>query len=253
MSSTLAPPSALSRHNGDSPAAAPGAATRNKLLSLLPASELERVLAAGTLVTVSSKEVLFRPDGPIDHAHFPEDCVISLVTHLEDGSMVEAMTVGNDGFSAVALLNGVDSMNCQGVGQVTGKAWRLDRRDFLALLPYCPELARMLRRYSQLVFETVSQSAACNRMHLVEQRCARWLLMSQDRVGRATFDLTQEFLAQMLGVRRAGVTVAMGSLERQGLVTHGRGWITIADREGLEGVSCECYGVIRGREKKILC
>lgn len=210
-------------------------------------------MAVSTLATIRSKEVLFRPGGPIDHANFPEDSVISLVTHLEDGDAVEAMTVGNDGFTALALLNGVGSMNCEGVGQVTGKSWRIARRDFVALFPDCPDLVRVLHRYSQLVFETVSQSAACNRLHLVEQRCARWILMSHDRVGRSTFDLTQQFLAQMLGVRRAGVTVAMGHLQQQGLLKHGRGWISVENRAGLEAAACECYAVICAREKKILC
>ena len=254
MSTTLAPTSAVSQRNGDSTVLADVvAATRNKLLALLPPAELARVMAVSTLVTIRSKDGLFTPGGRIEHAHFPEDSVISLVTHLEDGDAVEAMTVGNDGFTALALLNGVGSMNCEGVGQVTGKAWRIPQRDFVALLSYCPELVRVLHRYSQLVFETVSQSAACNRLHLVEQRCARWVLMSHDRVGRSTFDLTQQFLSQMLGVRRAGVTVAMGNLERAGLLTHGRGWITVADRKGLEAASCECYAVICAREKKILC
>lgn len=254
MSTALAQRSAVSQRDGDSLALADAVATsRNKLLALLPAAELERVMAVSTLVTIRSKEVLFRPGGAINYTHFPEDSVISLVTHLEDGDAVEAMTVGNDGFCAIALLNGVGSMNCEGVGQVTGTAWRIARRDFVSLFPDCPELVRVLHRYSQLVFETVSQSAACNRLHLVEQRCARWILMSHDRVGRSSFDLTQQFLSQMLGVRRAGVTVAMGHLERQGLVTHGRGWISVANRKGLEAVSCECYAVIREREKKILC
>ncbi|MEO7822851.1 MAG: helix-turn-helix domain-containing protein, partial [Gemmatimonadaceae bacterium] len=110
----------------------------------------------------------------------------------------------------------------------------------------------LLHRYSQIVFETVAQSAACNRLHLVEQRCAKWLLMSHDRVARPTFDLTQEFLSQMLGVRRAGVTVAIGMLQRQGLLAHSRGSITIVNRKGLESAACECYGVIRRCEAKIL-
>ena len=106
----------------------------------------------------------------------------------------------------------------------------------------------MLHRYSQFIFETVAQSAACNRLHVIEQRCARWLLMSQDRVGRNRFDLTQEFLAEMLGVRRPGVTVAMGILEKAGLITHGRGNITVINREGLEKAACECYRTIKDRE-----
>ena len=123
---------------------------------------------------------------------------------------------------------------------------------FRRLVDECDGLNRLLHRYSQFVFESVAQSAACNRMHVIEQRCARWLLMSEDRVGRSQFDLTQEFLAEMLGVRRPGVTVAMGALEKAGLIAHGRGRIAVTDRPGLEQVACECYGVIKARQQELL-
>ena len=110
-------------------------------------------------------------------------------------------------------------------------------------------LRRALDRYSQFVIETISQSAACNRVHVIEERCARWLLMSHDRIGRSEIPLTQELLAQMLGVRRPGVTVAIGILERAGLISHGRGRIAVTDRAGLEAASCECYAAIKRREK----
>ncbi len=252
MSTAIATQLSSADHDGTSASSADSNLTRNKLLKLLPSGELDALLAASELVTVRSKDVVFKRQGPIPYVHFPEDCVISLVTQLSDGDAVEAMTVGNDGFSAIAVLNGVDSMNCLGIGQVSGKAWRIERDDFRRILADAPELTRVLHRYGQLVFETVSQSAACNRLHVVEQRCARWLLMSHDRIGRDTFDLTQEFLAEMLGVRRAGVTVALGVLKRQGLISNGRGSITIADRAGLERASCECYQVIKDREAAIL-
>jgi CRP-like cAMP-binding protein len=120
------------------------------------------------------------------------------------------------------------------------------------LLDDCAALYRVLHRYSEFVYETVAQSAACNRLHVIEQRCARWLLMSQDRVGRDTFDLTQEFLAEMLGVRRPGVTVSMGILEKAGLIAHARGNITVVDRAGLERAACECYQTIRCRQAKLI-
>ncbi len=252
MSTTLAVPFTRPKWNGGVPPTGSPAATRNTLLALLPPNELASFLVSSELVMVKAKEILFVPGGAIEHVHFPEDCVISLVTQLSDGDAIEAMTIGNDGFTDLAGLNGVATMNCQGIGQISGHAWRVRRGDFLALFVDCPELVRLLHRYSQIVFETVSQSAACNRLHLVEQRCAKWLLMSHDRVGRPTFDLTQEFLSQMLGVRRAGVTVAIGILQRNGLLAHSRGSITIADRAGLEAAACECYGVIRRREEKIL-
>ena len=230
---------------------APGAG-RNRLLNLLPLAELDALVAASEIVTVKTKDILFRPEGPISHVYFPEDCVISLVVHLEGGGGVEAMTVGNDGFTPLVAFNGVESSGLMGCGQITGTARRLPREEFVRFVANGPALTRVLHRYSQVVFEAVAQSAACNRMHVVEQRCARWLLMSHDRVGRPSFDLTQAFLAEMLGVRRAGVTVAMGILERQGLLSHGRGSVTIVDRPGLERAACECYRTIKRREEKIL-
>ena len=179
-------------------------------------------------------------------------CVISLVTELDDGDAVEAMTVGNDGFAGIAIFHGLPSSRLTAVGQITGQSRRVTAEDFSKLMSLCPALYRLLHRYSQFVFETVSQSAACNRLHVIEQRCARWLLMSQDRVGRDRFDLTQEFLAEMLGVRRPGVTVAMGILEKAGLIAHGRGNITVVNRAGLEKASCECYRTIRARQAKLI-
>jgi CRP-like cAMP-binding protein len=226
-------------------------AIRNKIVNLLPASERETVLERTEVVTIESRENVFKRDQPIRFAHFPDDCVISLVTELEDGDAVEAMTVGNDGFIGIALFHGLPSSRLTAVGQITGESRRIAAEDFRELMAACPNLYRLLHWYSQFVFETVSQSAACNRLHVIEQRCARWLLMSHDRVGRDRFDLTQEFLAMMLGVRRPGVTVAMGVLEKAGLIAHGRGNITVVNRAGLEKASCECYGTIRARQGKL--
>ena len=228
------------------------ATIRNKILSLLPPTELETLLDRAEMVTIETKEVLFEADQSIPFAYFPEDCVISLVTQLRNGDQVEAMTVGNDGFAGIAIFHGLSSSMLKGIGQITGQSWRIPAADFCKLTTQCAGLKRLLHRYSQLAFETVSQSAACNRLHVIEQRCARWLLMSQDRVGRDSFDLTQEFLAEMLGVRRPGVTVAMGVLQKAGLITHGRGNITVTDRPGLEKASCECYRTIKTRQAKLI-
>ena len=231
---------------------APTADVRNLLLKLLPESELEAVLAVSESVDVETKDIIFRRGETIPFIHFPHDCVISLVTELQDGNSVEAMTVGCDGFAGLAVFHGVPSSRLTGIGQISGTSRRIRAEDFRRLIRECGELNRLLHRYSQYVFETVSQSAACNRMHVIEQRCARWLLMSEDRVGRNNFDLTQEFLAEMLGVRRPGVTVAMGALEKAGLISHGRGRIAVVDRPGLEKVSCECYRAIRERQEQLL-
>jgi CRP-like cAMP-binding protein len=225
---------------------------RNRILALLPQAELESILSRCEMVTVHSKELIFRREEPIEYVYFPEDGVISLVTDLDDGDSVEAMTVGSDGFVGMAVFHGAPSSRLKAIGQITGLTRRLSAEDFRELARSCEGFDQLLHRYSQFVFETVAQSAACNRLHVIEQRCARWLLMSQDRVGRNRFDLTQEFLAEMLGVRRPGVTVAMGILEKAGLISHGRGTITVVDRSGLEKVSCECYRAIRDRQAKLI-
>jgi hypothetical protein len=226
--------------------------TRNRILGLLPPSELEAVLARSELVTVRSKDIVYRRDEPIRYVHFPEDCVISLVTELENGDAVEAMTVGSDGLAGIAVFHRVAASRLKGVGQISGEARRIASADFRELSKSCESFYQLLHRYSQFVFETVSQSAACNRLHVIEQRCARWLLMSQDRVGRDVFRLTQEFLAEMLGVRRPGVTVARGALEKAGFIAHARGVITVIDRPGLERATCECYRTIKLRESQLI-
>jgi len=233
------------------PKRASAAHTRNKILNLLPAKELQGVLARCEVVTIESEEVVFRRNEPIRFAYFPDNCVISLVTEMADGDAVEAMTVGNDGFAGMAVFHGVPSSRLTAIGQISGEARRVATGDFLELTREFESIDSLLHRYSQFVFETVSQSAACNRLHVIEQRAARWLLMSEDRVGRNRFDLTQEFLAMMLGVRRPGVTVAMGVLEKAGLIAHGRGNITVVDRVGLEKVACECYRTIRDRQGQL--
>ena len=226
--------------------------SRNRILGLLPAEELEAVLERSEMVTIQSKQIIYRRDEPIRHVYFPENCVASLITELDDGDSVEAMTVGCDGFAGIAVFHGVSSSRLKAIGQITGESRRIEAEAFAELARDCENLNRLLHRYSQFVFESVSQSAACNRLHVIEQRCARWLLMSEDRVGRSHFDLTQEFLAEMLGVRRPGVTVAMGVLEKAGLISHSRGNITVADRAGLEEASCECYKTIKQRQAELI-
>ena len=225
---------------------------RNKILRLLPPAELAALVERSELVEVKSKQIFWEPEQKVEYAYFPEDCVISLVTVLEDGDQVEAMTVGNDGFAGIPVFHEVETAKHKACGQISGVALRIGAKDFQKLARELPGLRRLLHSYSEFVFETVAQSAACNRLHVIEQRCARWLLMSQDRVGRDSFDLTQEFLAEMLGVRRPGVTVAMGILEKAGLISHGRGNITVVNRSGLEKASCECYRTIRARQAKLI-
>ncbi|MGH7650725.1 MAG: Crp/Fnr family transcriptional regulator [Gemmatimonadaceae bacterium] len=251
---TLSPIGSITAAQQPGDASAPRAGlTWNRILKLLPQTEMAAFLERSELVTVKSREILFEPGDRLKYVHFPEDSVISLVTVMADGDQVEAMTVGNDGFSGIPVFHGVETSPNRGIGQITGTARRVSVADFRLLAKECVALHRLLHLYSEFVYETVAQSAACNRLHVIEQRCARWLLMSQDRVGRDSFDLTQEFLAEMLGVRRPGVTVAMGILEKAGLIAHARGNITVINRSGLEGASCECYRTIRERQDRLIC
>jgi CRP-like cAMP-binding protein len=223
-------------------------ATRNIVLRELPPHDLEMVALAADWVSLAVKDPVWEPNRPITHVYFPETAVISVVTLLDAGS-IEAITIGNDGFAGLPVFHGPASTITRALCQMPGRSWRITAPEFTRLCAESRALRRALDRYSQFVIETISQSAACNRVHVIEERCARWLLMSHDRIGRSEIPLTQELLAQMLGVRRPGVTVAIGILERAGLISHGRGRIAVTDRAGLEAASCECYAAIKRREK----
>jgi CRP-like cAMP-binding protein len=223
-------------------------ATRNIILRQLPPKDLEMVASAAEWVSLAAKDRVWDPNQPIEQVYFLETAVISLVTLLDVGS-IEAITIGNDGFVGLPVFHGPGATVTRAGCQMPGRSWRLTSKEFVKICSDSRPLRRALNRYSQLVIETISQSAACNRVHVIAERCARWLLMSQDRVGSNEIPLTQEFLAQMLGVRRPGVTVAIGILHRAGLISHGRGRITVTDRQGLEAASCECYAAVRRREK----
>jgi CRP-like cAMP-binding protein len=216
----------------------------NTRLEALPAAARHRFLAQLTPVTLSVKDVLFEPGQVITDVYFPISGVISLVTPLEDGNIVEVATIGNEGIVGVPLRNG-GSLAMRAISQVAGSALRMSADVFLAELATEKALRDIVQVYTQALFGQIAQAAACNRMHSNEERLSRWLLMSHDRVGQDAFDITHEFLGQMLGSRRATVTLSMGVLQAAGLIRYHRGRVTIIDRQGLEEVSCECYGVIQ--------
>ena len=224
----------------------------NLLLQNLPAEEAELLDSMLEPVELESSVEISGPGEPIDWVYFPDSSVLSLITVMSGGGGIESLTTGRDGLSGFALLTGCKTSFPRVVCQVPGRARRMPASDFMQALPKMPELQTRALRYSQFAFDVASQSAACNRVHVTEERCARWLLLSQDRAGRSDFKLTQVFLAQMLGVRRPAVTVAIGVLERSGLIEHRRGRIRITDRQGLERASCECYGLIRARQKELM-
>jgi CRP-like cAMP-binding protein len=162
------------------------------------------------------------------------------------------MTVGCEGFAGLPVFHGVPSSRTMAMCQIKGSFLRLSTESFTAVLTVAPQLGVLLHRYSQFANEAVSQSAACNSMHLIEQRCARWLLISSDAVDSLEFGLTHEFLSQMLAVRRPGVTVAIGELERAKLIATRYGKITILDKPGLERAACECYRTVTDRRRELL-
>jgi CRP-like cAMP-binding protein len=215
----------------------------NQLLNALPPAERQRLMRSLRPVFLEVKTVLFEPSGTINAVEFPRNCVVSLVTPLGDGAIVEVATVGNEGIVGVPLVLG-GSLAVRAVCSVAGWADRLDASSFLKEVERDGPLRDLVQDYLQALFGQISQAAACNRLHSSEERLSRWLLMSHDRVGNDEFAITHEFLGQMLGSRRATVTLSAGILQATGLIRYHRGRVTIVDRAGLESVACECYGVI---------
>ncbi len=215
----------------------------NQLLDALPAAERQRLARSIRPVFIVIRTVLFEPGGIIDSVNFPRNCVVSLVTPLEGGAIVEVATVGNEGIVGVPHVLG-GSLAVRAVCSVAGWADRMDASIFVKEVERDGPLRDLVQDYLQALFGQISQAAACNRLHSSEQRLSRWLLMSHDRVGADEFVITHEFLARMLGSRRATVTLSAGILQAAGLIRYHRGRVSIVDRSGLESVACECYGVI---------
>jgi len=225
---------------------------RNLLLSLLPDSEFDALIEHAEIIKPSLRETFADAGDPIERVLFPLSGMASLVTVLKDGTSLEAMTVGCEGFVGLALFHGLKRHAVRSMCQIEGEFYSIPAKSFQELISKSPALHSILHRYSQFASEVLTQSAACNAMHLIEQRCARWLLTTCDAIGKKKFNLTQEFLSQMLAVRRPGVTVAMGGLERQALISHRYGIVDIIDVEGLKKASCECYQTVRDRQKELL-
>jgi CRP-like cAMP-binding protein len=216
----------------------------NHLLEALPADDRDRLMRGFTPVSLRMKTVLFEPGQEVASVHFPLDGVISLVAALEDGAIVEVATVGNEGIVGVPLVFG-GNLSVRAISQVPGRTLRMEAAMFVEESERAGPFRHLVQNYLQALFTQISQAAACNRLHSNEERLSRWLLMSHDRVGTDTFPITHEFLAQMLGSRRATVTLSAGLLQAAGLIRYHRGQVTILDRVGLENVSCECYRVIK--------
>ncbi len=199
-----------------------------------------------TPVDFALGELLARPSVPFTAVYFPTTAVASVISRMKDGGAAEVGTVGNEGAVGVSILLDASPSPNETVVQIPGAALMIGARIMREGLRDRTALRKLLHRYVHEYLTQVAQTAACNRLHGIEQRCARWLLMTHDRVGEAEqFPLTQSYLAIMLGVRRAGVTVAAGALQTAGLITYHRGGIRVIDRVGLEAAACECYGLVR--------
>jgi CRP-like cAMP-binding protein len=216
----------------------------NHLLDALPTAKSQRLARSLTPVFLPIKTVLFEPGRTIESVFFPVTAVISLVTPLGDGTAVAVATVGNEGVVGVPLVRG-GSLTVRATSQVGGWVVRMDAGQFLDELDRSGPVRELVNDYLKALFGQISQIAACNQLHSLEERLSRWLLMSHDRAGRDVFDITHESLGQLLGVRTVTVTLCAGKLEAGGLIKHHYGQVTIVDRGGLESVACECYGVIR--------
>jgi CRP-like cAMP-binding protein len=225
---------------------------RNQLLAALPPQEIERVAPHLRQEALPVGRVLVDVDRPIEAVWFPENGVISQVSVMTDGSGIETATIGREGFVGLPVFHGVDRVIEQAFVQVPASGYRLASDTFRELLPQCPTLIGLLHRFAQALLTLVAQSSGCNRKHSVDERCARWLLLVHDRVEGDEIELTQLFLSQMLGVRRATVTVAAGALQRAGAIRYRRGRITVLDRARLERASCDCYAVIRHTFDRLL-
>jgi CRP-like cAMP-binding protein len=220
-----------------------GVAGGNQLLDALPAAERRHLTPLLRKVFVDIRTVLFEPGATVDSVDFPLNCVVSLVTPLQQGAIVEVATVGNDGIVGVPMVFG-GALTVRAMCSVAGSAQRMDTSTFLVEVERDGPLRDLVGDYLQALFGQISQAAACNRLHSADQRLSRWLLMSHDRVGTDQFPITHEYLARMLGTRRATVTLSAEILQAAGLIRYVRGRVTIVDRAGLEAVACECYRAI---------
>lgn len=221
--------------------AVPSLPTANHLLAALNRAARARLLAGAETAELSYGQILYEPGAVMRHVYFPLDCLVSLLTTVDAHQALEVGMIGREGMVGTSLALGTRQSPVRALVQGSGTALRVGAARFLAEINANPLLLRALLRYTHSLLVQVTQTAACNRFHEVDERLARWLLMTADRLQADEFLLTHEFLAQMLGVRRVGVTQAASVLERRKIIDYSRGHIHILDRSGLEAAACSCY------------
>jgi CRP-like cAMP-binding protein len=217
---------------------------RNRLLAALHPEEDMQLRPYLERVSLGVKEMIYEPYQPIPYIYFPETVVTSILVIMSDGKASEVGLVGHEGMLGLPVFLGAETSSGRSFSQVPGESLRITAETFTEVLLRAGRLVQRLHRYMQALFTQVSQSAACNNLHMMAQRCSRWLLMTHDRVGSGEFLLTHEFLAAMLGVWRASVSAVAATLQQAGLIHYHRGQITMVNRPGLEAAACECYRII---------
>ena len=229
-----------------------GAPRENRILAALPHDEFERVLPSLQQVSFSLGEVVYEFGGHLDFVYFPTTSIVSLLYTMENGASAEMGLTGNDGVVGIALFMGGGTMPNRAVVQSAGAAIRMRAKVLQDEFARGGQFQRLLLRYTQALITQISQTAVCNRLHSVEQQLCRWLLLSHDRVKADELIMTQELIADMLGVRREGVTVAAGRLQDDGAISYVRGHIKILNRKKLEETVCECYRVVKDEFDRLL-
>lgn len=225
---------------------------QNHLLAVLPESECGRLFPHLDLVPLPLGEALYESGGRLNHVYFPTTAIVSLLYVMEDGASAEIAVVGNEGIVGIALFMGGETMPNRAVVQSAGHAYRLKEQLFKQEFNRAGALQHLLLRYTLALLTQMAQTAVCNRHHSVDQHLCRWLLLSLDRLPSNELNMTQELIANMLGVRREGVTEAARKLQKAGLIDYSRGRITVLDRPGLEARVCECYEVVRKEFRRLL-
>lgn len=227
---------------------------RNRLLSALDDADRELLMPHMERLHLDVGFVVVKAGVSFTHVYFPEGAILSVVNYMADGTGVEVGTVGNEGMAGLPAYLEAEASEGETFCQHQGACLRAPVEHVIDAAAVSPGIRRLLNRYTQAYMTQVAQSAACNRLHSIEQRCARWLLMTHDRMVGPTniIHLKHEFLALMLGVRRAGVTIAAGALQDSGLIRYRRGAIRVLDRPGLEAASCECYGIVKRHFDRLL-